>query len=67
MEEKGFGLRLEPYTMTKGQLLFAVKKLLADTKMKERLERTARRLKLSPSKELAADRIEATVLRDTLK
>ncbi len=57
----GYGVRLEPYTMTEAELLAAVEKVLGDKEMKTRLEVTARRLQASNSKELAADRIEQVV------
>lgn len=61
IEEMGYGVRLEPYTMTEAELLAAVEKVLGDKEMKTRLEVTARRLQASNSKELAADRIEQVV------
>ena len=61
VHETGYGIRLEPYTFTDNQLLNSLEKLLSDEGLKVKLDKTAKRMATSNSKEKACLRIEETV------
>lgn len=58
IQETGYGLRLEPYTFTEDQLIDAIRCLLDDAPLKDRLEAAAKRIEASQSKERACEEIE---------
>ena len=61
MHEKGYGIRLEPYTFAEGELLDAIDTLLNDDQLKRRLEVAAQRIATANSKVKACERIEQLV------
>lgn len=66
VEEKGFGVRLEPYSIEEGgqqQLLATIDRLLADEPLKKRCQAAAARIEAANSKAVAVQRMEAIVQR----
>lgn len=61
VHEKGYGIRIEPYTFTDEQLTGAIEKLLKDTEKQKKAKSAAERIEKSQSKEKLADRIEQVV------
>ncbi len=60
--EKGFGVRLEPYSFTEEQLIEAVERLLNDDdEVKQRAKAAAERIAKDRSKDKAAEAIERFV------
>src|SRR5262249_47328254 len=58
VHDTGFGVRLDTYGHTRGELTGAVERLLADEALKTRLAAVSARLKASPGTEKAAGLIE---------
>ncbi len=58
VDETGFGVRLPTYAFEDEDLLGAVERLLADTALRERLERVSRRVQSAEGRRTAADLIE---------
>ena len=63
IQEKGFGVRLNPYDFREHELLDAVEQLLNDIDLKQRLKMAAKRIAESNSKDKACERIEQLVIR----
>ena len=61
VQEKKFGIRIEPYTFQEQELIDAIEKLLNDTENQKRANAAAERIEKSQSKERLADRIEEVV------
>lgn len=61
VHEKGFGIRLEPYSVTEKELLGAIDKLLNDKDLHQKLEKVAARMQASKSKERVCEQIEKAV------
>lgn len=61
VEEKNYGIQLRPYSFKDEQLLQAIDKLLNDTELYERLNKVARRIECSNSKDKVCERIERVV------
>ena len=61
VQEKGYGIRMEPYTFTEAQLFAAMDQLLNDAELHQRLEAASRRLAQSNSKQLVCERVEQMV------
>ena len=57
-DETGFGVRLQTYAFSDGELTSAVERLLADEPLRGRMARIAARLQADPGTERAADLIE---------
>ena len=58
IQDKGFGIRLNPFKCTSKDLLDAIDKLIYDEDLKLRLEKVSQRLQNSKSNEKAAELIE---------
>jgi MGT family glycosyltransferase len=56
--EQGYGIRLDTYGHEPGQLVFAVRRLLADRELRERMRAGAARLQADPGNVRAANAIE---------
>ena len=61
IDEKGFGIRLDPYNFTESQLLNAIEKLLNDKELKERLITASNRICNSKIMTTAAELIEKLI------
>ncbi len=61
LQETGFGIRVDPYTFNDRDLIEAVEKMLADEKLKERLEVAAKRIQNSNRHEVLVDKVERLV------
>lgn len=61
LDEKKFGIRLDPHAFTADQLVTAIEQLLADQQLKERLLAVAERIKRERSKDRACLAIETMV------
>ncbi|KAJ6223919.1 hypothetical protein RDWZM_002464 [Blomia tropicalis] len=59
--EKGFGVRFEPYSFDDDELLAAINRLINDDQLKQRMEKIAKRIADSNSKEKVCIRIEQLV------
>ena len=59
IQEEGFGIRMDPYSCTKEELLSAVDKLVNDDELAKRMAGVSRRIQSSRSNERAADLIES--------
>ncbi|WP_093799475.1 glycosyltransferase [Streptomyces sp. Wb2n-11] len=58
MDELGFGVRLDPYRCTDGELTAAIDRLLADTALRERLAATGSEIRGRDGLRTAADAVE---------
>lgn len=58
LEDKGLGIRLEPFKFTEEELLQSIDKLMGDSQLKERLDGISRRIKSSDSIDKAIDAME---------
>ena len=58
VQEKGYGIRLEPYSYQESELHLAIETLLSDDILKERLKKASIRIQDSDSKQNACERIE---------
>ena len=58
VDEAGFGVRLDTYGFTDGEMTAALDRLLADTALHERMADISRRLQADPGAVRAADLIE---------
>jgi len=63
MAETGFGVRLDPYRFTDGELRAAIDRLLGDAALRARLQEVAQQVQARRGTERAADLIEATARR----
>lgn len=61
IEDKGFGIRLEPYSFEPSALISSINQLLGNTEMQQKCKAAAARIQTSPSKELVCKRIEQVV------
>lgn len=61
LDEKKFGIRLDPHTFAPDQLVAAIEQLLGDQELKERLRLVAERIKRERSKDRACLAIETMV------
>ena len=61
IQDKGFGIRLNPYEMKEEDLVEAVKRLLEDEEMMKRLEAAKERIEKDQSKVKACERLEKIV------
>ena len=61
IEEKGFGVRLEPYSFKEEELIKALDRLLNDTELQRRLKEAVKRMANSESKVKVCQRIENVV------
>ena len=59
VDDKGYGVRIEPYDFEEKDLLDAIEKLIHDKDLKQRLQVAAKRIENSNSKVRACERIEA--------
>lgn len=59
--DKGFGLRLEPYSFEEQQLITTIDQLLGDVSLQAKCAAAAKRIQASKSKEMVAERIEQMV------
>ena len=57
IHEEGFGLRMDPYTCTKEELLSGVDNLVNDDELAKRMALVSRRIQSARSNERAADLI----------
>jgi UDP:flavonoid glycosyltransferase YjiC (YdhE family) len=49
VQEKGFGIKLKPYTCTEQELLEAIEKLVNDQELKERMKKISERIQTENS------------------
>lgn len=61
IEDKGYGIRLEPYSFEPAALITAIDQLLVDGQLQEKCKTAAARIQTSTSKELVCERIEQVV------
>ena len=62
IQDKGFGIRLNPFKCTSKDLSNAIDKLIYDQDLKLRLEKVSQRLQNSKSNEKAAELIEKVII-----
>ena len=61
VQEKGYGVRLEPYSFTERELLDSIDRLLSDSQLHARLQAVKERIAKTNSKEVVCKRIEQVV------
>lgn len=61
VQEKGYGIRIEPYEITDTNLTEAIEKILKDTEMQKKAKAAGERMAQSESKEKVAQRIEEVI------
>jgi len=63
LEEKGYGVRLEPYDCTEEELLSAIEKLLNDEELKTKLSEASKRISSDKGLVKAAELVEKLVVK----
>lgn len=58
LQDCGFGIRLDPFSCTEGELLTSIDSLLLNEELKQRMEIIGRRLQSIKYHEIAADKLE---------